>query len=687
MLTLGIGAALLLCSPTFGHGGRYRGPGDVVPPNTGPGGPRTPGTAGPSPSGPSSPGGRAPASPGAPAAPGTGGLPGRPGGPPGRGATTGGGFLDHDLTSWQFWWEFNNAPFLNLRDAIHSGDTLTAEEEFFRGDGYRTESAETLAPSQATIRDRIVPALVAMLDSTDDRDVTSSCLIALAKIGIQPENVTLRELFLRRLTENDQEIRETAALALGLSQDESAVPDLIALATGSEEGRRLRGGSVSARTRTFATYGLGLIAHATADNDLRQTIAETLIEQLRPERQADRNQPISVILSLGLLHPGSDLEGRTIRARAVESLLGYYEADLGKSAQLIQSHVPTSIARLFESANLDERWVLDLHERCRTLFLRDLRGRGKKDQYDVARSCTLALARMSGPNDGPLTAPEPTARRQLDLQVSKTLQDLTVDARDHQTRFFASIALGRQGGLANRDFLLRRLRASKSRVEKPWPALALGILAYRAREQGVDVGPQLIGERLMAELETKSPEVLGGVATALGLVAHEPAADRVRSILVDQSSNDQLAGHLSVALALIGDEASIPTLRELASKSVRRVDRLRQSAMALGKLGDKHAQRMLLDMLTSDERPGVNKMAALSSALVMIGDRESVEPLIRAMENEDMTPFARAFAAVALGGIADKELLPWNAKLSVGINYRAAVETLTGSSAGVLDIL
>ena len=43
--------------------------------------------------------------------------------------------------------------------------------------------------------------------------------------------------------------------------------------------------------------------------------------------------------------------------------------------------------------------------------------------------------------------------------------------------------------------------------------------------------------------------------------------------------------------------------------------------------------------------------------------------------------------AVALGGIADKEPLPWNAKIAVNMNYRAAVETLVESGAGVLEIL
>ena len=81
--------------------------------------------------------------------------------------------------------------------------------------------------------------------------------------------------------------------------------------------------------------------------------------------------------------------------------------------------------------------------------------------------------------------------------------------------------------------------------------------------------------------------------------------------------------------------------------------------------------------------------AALASALGFIGDARAVEPLAEMLAREEgITDSARGFAAVALGLVADKELLPWNAKIAVGIHYRANTTTLTGESGtGVLDIL
>ncbi len=102
-------AGLMVALPdvVLAHGGQYRGPGDVTPPDPGAGGagPKSSGPGGPS--GPSSAG---PTTPGA-AGPGGGAGPGAPG-PAGAaaaaaaGPTTGGRgmVLTADLTRWAFWW-------------------------------------------------------------------------------------------------------------------------------------------------------------------------------------------------------------------------------------------------------------------------------------------------------------------------------------------------------------------------------------------------------------------------------------------------------------------------------------------------------------------------------------------------------------------------------------------------------
>ena len=117
-----------------------------------------PGPVGP---GPTTPGG-----------PGTGGSNG--------GSKTGGIALTPDLSRWQFWWERNKDPFLLLKDAVHSGRALTGDDEIYLGASRRTAGFATLGPSAAQINTIILPALKRALDGTNNRDIVSACLMALA---------------------------------------------------------------------------------------------------------------------------------------------------------------------------------------------------------------------------------------------------------------------------------------------------------------------------------------------------------------------------------------------------------------------------------------------------------------------------------------------------------------------------
>ena len=80
-------------------------------------------------------------------------------------------------------------------------------------------------------------------------------------------------------------------------------------------------------------------------------------------------------------------------------------------------------------------------------------------------------------------------------------------------------------------------------------------------------------------------------------------------------------------------------------------------------------------------------LSSVAMALGEVGDRRSIDPLIKTLQDRERTFLAKAFAAVALGGIGDKDPLPWNTLLASGMNYMATVDTLTNGSTGVLDIL
>jgi hypothetical protein len=281
----GIGcASILALLPETGlaHGGQYRGPGDVVPPSpgggrgTGPGGPATGG-----PGGPATPGPGGPATPG-PAGPATGG----PAGPAGAaGPTTGGRGvqLDTDLTRWEFWWEFNKDPYIRLKEAIHTGAVVSGSDDFFLGATRNVDSKDSLKPSDEDKLNIILPALKKAIDSTDNVDINSSCMVAMAKVGKDfkegATDVKLREVFSPRLKRHEQEIRETAALALGIAglPETETVDLLIGLAKDTDAGRQASDQpEVNDRTRSFACYALGLVAYLNANVDLKKKAFEAL---------------------------------------------------------------------------------------------------------------------------------------------------------------------------------------------------------------------------------------------------------------------------------------------------------------------------------------------------------------------------------------------------------------------------
>ena len=118
---------------------------------------------------------------------------------------------------------------------------------------------------------------------------------------------------------------------------------------------------------------------------------------------------------------------------------------------------------------------------------------------------------------------------------------------------------------------------------------------------------------------------------------------------------------------------------------MRRPFLLQQAAVALGRLGDQGTVPILCELLGKHDSTAA--LAAIASALALIGDRRSIDPLLEMLDDEELTKLARAFAAAALGGVGDKDELPWNEPLCRDVNYRANVDTLTNGKSGVLDIL
>ncbi len=704
LLFLGaVTASLALPSISFGHGGTYRGPGDTTPPSGGGGGggggPTTPGPAGPGvpgPSGPSTPGA---VTPGAPA--------GGPAGP--AKPRTGGGDTGPDLSVWQFWWGFNKEPYLNLKSHLGSA-VQTGSDEHYLGRGENSQVKDTLRVSEEKIRQVIVPQLLAGLDPNKENsnDVQSSCMIALAKIGDakgEDGKSAFGAEIKKFLTSSSQELSETAAVALGILANRENIELLSAVLLDDQAKMRALGvqqnGSVNVRTRAFAAYGLGLIGFK-ASNDDRLAINATLRKVLDVEGKsmAQRDIQVACLTAIGLspidivAEEAATEDIKKIKAPAgmasrqdqLRYLLSYYQ-DEGNNF-LIRAHAPTAMGRLLSTGDIPAEFAF---RNVISSALMDSLSKDSRDQDAMKQSCALALGAIGDCDEDP-----------TDKAIRAALMQVKDDLADQQVRNFALIGLGQASGRPgigagdaiygvntkekkenSRTFLMGELGKGKSNV-KPWSGVAIAVM-----ERSLDDARQASSSEaklaLRSELSSsKTPEDVGAFSIACGIVKDTGAADALKGHL-EKVRENEARGYTAIGLGLMNEQSAIPQIQEIVRKSKYNADLLKSTAISLGLLGDKDLVPELVDMLKTSS--SLASQAAISSALGFIGDSRSVEPLIELMNNTEVTDLARAFGAVALGIIADKESLPWNSKIGVNSNYRANTPSLTDSKGGILDIL
>ncbi|HEX9795017.1 MAG TPA: HEAT repeat domain-containing protein [Planctomycetota bacterium] len=666
ILPLALAASFLLAGELSAHGGTYRGPGDTVPPSGGGAATPTAPTAPTTPSAPSSP--TTPSAPGAPATPTT------PAAAPATTTTTPpavtGTSAGPDLTTWEFWWEFNKEPYLNLKAKVQGAESTTGEGDLLLGMSAGVNQAKTRAPSKQQIQGVIVPALRSALQNSDDRDISTAALVALAKIGADPSIPPLFEPF---LADRNQEIKETAGLAYGIYQAAEALPTLRALLLDNAEGRGFAGKAtnVDIRSRTFAAYGLGMIGRAESDPAVKQDIAKTLWQVLNADDSALKDMRVACVISLGLLN----LEDPTEMVRNLSTYLANDSND-----DLVRSHCPNAIAKLLRSAPIESPATEDAVNQ----FLALLGGRSTNNW--IRESCVQALGMLTK-----FEAP-------YSSQVVSTLMEVADKGKDRQEKNFSAIALAYIGSTTDvgsrkkiTEFLLGGLDGKFSTPYRTWAGLGLGVMAFKVQEGGGQVSSVVPAALLASFNKAKNPSEKACYAVALGLMKNESAKNDIRAAMED-ARDPSFRGYAAVALGLMGAREHKDYISKVVMDSRRLPDLLRQASIGLGLMSDREVVTTLLKLLEGEDgsTPPLSVLAATATALGFIGDASSVDPLVRMLENEnDYTPLARAFAAVALGIVADKEYLPWNSKVSEDLNYRAAVDTLTDSrsGSGLLDIL
>ena len=618
---------------------------------------------------------------------------GQSGGSPSSGGATspgeGGGNPTVDPDHWALWWSYNREPFLDLKRFVHAGDGGTVGQDFFLGRGQKGGRPPSLRPSDAQLYGEVVPALIRALENEHFNDVQSAALIALAKIGDRPgAERPLADVLRPYLKHPSQEVSETAALALGILADESTTFLLVDLLYGTTAGRKAQGeGKVPYRTRAFAAYGLGMVGHRTERLEVRRYIVHKLAGALDIDVGGTQDIEIACVLALGLipLPPDGDVvplvggkgplppASRSLSAqiRRLADLYGDRSRDV-----LVRAHAPVAMARLATAG--DDALRAEVAE----VLLPSLK-RFARTRRETLQGAVIALGLIGDADDD-----------EIDQRIRRELIRVAGE-EDPLTRSLAIMSLGKlasspvpgsQEGLDEvRSALLGKL-ARESATRRPWAGLALAVLERGLTETGGSTSKDVIAALRDSLQKAVSIDEGGGLCIALGIAKASPTAPDLLDRL-DRWDEDYAEANAAIGLGLMEANQAIEPLREVLLRSKYRPDLIRGAAISLALLGDKGVVTELVDML--GEARSLSSQAAIAIALGSIGDSRSVEPLLVLLQDQEVTALARAFAAMGLGIVGDKEPLPWNSKFAVDVNYNALTETLTdpATGRGVLDIL
>ncbi|MFT4516346.1 MAG: HEAT repeat protein, partial [Planctomycetota bacterium] len=540
---------------------------------------------------------------------------------------------------------------------------------FYLGQRRGKKLIDVLKATKKDRQERIVPALIKLLEKDRNRDIQSASVIALGKVGVDGAGIQLEKVISARISRDDQEVRESAVLALGIIGRRETFAILADLLIDGKASRKLVGREkLRKRTRAYAAYGLGLLARRVADPALSQEVHDLLWATLQDKMLKDRDLRTAIVNALGVMRSDTKRSSdKRLAWQTVEELLDWFGQDLGVTSESVQAHAAVAIGRLLG------RGDSSLHRRCKEAFAKTLNAK-KRRGNSILQSSAIAL--------GMLTMPEEANRDEQ--AYNEALRYSWQKGRDQTARQLSVMALGRIGGKTNRDWLAKAYTRGNKSSERPWLAISLGLLTEPAAAKGKP--DEFIGDMLLEDLlSASSDENRSALAIAVGLNGHTEAAPKMLRMLREHEGDSRTAGYLCIGLGLLRDDGATQMLTDVMQRSTRRPFLLQQAAVGLGCLGDRHANQRLLQLIK--ETDSVAALAAIASAVSRIGDRRAIDTLIELSEDRSMSKLGRAFVAAALGGVGDKDELPWNVPLSVDTNYATGMDTLTNGSTGVLDIL
>lgn len=559
--------------------------------------------------------------------------------------------------SWEYWWEVHRDAYLfpHLNPVPPGGEGTI--------DSDHADSPSTLDAEEKIDLDEIGKTLRSILAGTDHADLVEACFVTLGRIGGMAgrSDPTLVPRLSSYLSDPRPEIAGAAVVAIVHADQAESVPVLLALTRDTEEGRRLAGAEVvPQRLRTFALYGLGVLARRSGDAELCGTVARIAGAWIDDEPLVT-DPAAAAVITMGLTGEGGlgSLRDLLLRDDLPDGLEGHAMTSL---AQIVSDRPPSDPDRQRVTRRLVDRLL-----------------KSEGIGVECTRSVVLGLGELGY-----------AGYAAVDKEIRAALQGVVWASDDLQARGVALISLAHIGGRHGDDpeqgpivrkigdFLLHEAEGHDRDV-RPWAILAVGILGHAIAdsESGQELLPDL-ATRLITMLKGERPlETVATIALSLGLLSASEPEGFLRAVL-ENTDDGEIRGCIVIGLALAGARDAIPALWRTLEASRYRPDLLQHTAMALAILGDRAVAPYLNEALP-DREEGATQWA-VASAMGLVGDPRSASPLLTFLQRGDVSPRAKAFVVPALGTMVDRESWMQKTGLFDLVNYLVAPRSLDGRS-------
>jgi len=496
------------------------------------------------------------------------------------------------LHNWTIWWGYRQFQYLDYRRLQRERrGPVTGSEGKKDPDAWRDE-----------LRARLVPLLrKAILD--DDKEVRTAAAVALGKLQAKEAVPDLV-----RMLEKDklQEAREAALAGLMYMRD----PQL--RATFEKEVRRK---SSKLRLRGFALFGIGRlgddrsVAYLQAFFDPKDKKARSML----PSGKGERRQFQVACLAALLMGERSDL---------ADFLIGV--ANNKRFDEEVRAYAVTALAKAGATNKLKEL----------VAFLKNTRM-----DVQIRRSAAVALGVLAEPKNA--TAIE-------------ALRHTMLSEKDDVLRHFATIALGRIGGVACGQALLKRIGRVRNE-DREFTLIALGL----------SKDPKA-GKPLVKAVRTeRNARRKAAAALALGLLGDRQYAGVVHEEYT-HAKDWLLLQTCSLSLGMLNYKKAAPSLKEVLIE--KKQPALRTAAALAYALIQQHlAVPVFLEILKGSN--SVVTMTAMVRVMGYLSSPNAAKPLEELYANKKVQRQVRAYALIGLGALADKADFPLLVSMGFDINY------------------